>query len=266
MIGIDGCVRRGGDSLPQCAEPKYCIYSGNPPSNIGAIPCNFRCRYSRPFYLPNSLQLCLNKLGVQPFSLATSWSLNSSMSFRSSFMLFVFSISVFAVTTVALTPISTESSPKCYFIDGSFDPAGGPCYGNVGASMCCYDGEECVSLSGLCLATPNGLAGQYDNGSSIWRRSCTDVTWQDPACLAIAYSEHSLLKGSIFHVLVKMLRTMANGTGGAQASASNPYSSATAQTEASAREPKTMSIARAVRTTAKDSSQSSATHASRRAQ
>ena len=77
-------------------------------------------------------------------------------------------------------------------IDGSYDPAGGPCHGNVGASMCCYSGEICSIGSTLCVASPNGPVGQYDNGSSIWRRSCTDVTWQDPACFAIAYREISL--------------------------------------------------------------------------
>ena len=88
----------------------------------------------------------------------------------------------------AFAPFGPESNHECFFIDGSFDPAGGPCYGNVGASMCCYSGENCQS-SGLCLASPNGPVGQYDNGSSIWRRSCTDITWQDSACLAIAYGK-----------------------------------------------------------------------------
>lgn len=88
----------------------------------------------------------------------------------------------------AFPPFGPESDHKCYFLDGSFDPAGGPCYGAVGASMCCYSGENC-DPTGLCLASPNGPVGQYDNGSSIWRRSCTDVTWQDSACLAIAYGK-----------------------------------------------------------------------------
>lgn len=95
------------------------------------------------------------------------------------------------------TPFAPESSHKCYFIDGTCDSAGGPCYGNVGASMCCYSGDDCHP-SGLCLASPSGPVGQYDNGSAIWRRSCTDFTWQDGACLAIAYSKTSFSQTLIF--------------------------------------------------------------------
>ena len=97
-----------------------------------------------------------------------------------------------SLLVASFSPFGPESNHECYFIDGTFDPAGGPCYGNVGASMCCYSGESCQPQSGLCLASPNGPVGQYDmNGSSIWRRSCTDVTWQDDACLAVAYGKKS---------------------------------------------------------------------------
>ncbi len=91
----------------------------------------------------------------------------------------------------SFSPLPPDSSHKCYFIDGSYDPAGGPCYDpmTVGASMCCYNGENCYLGSALCMASPNGPVGPNDNGSSIWRRSCTDFTWQDPACLAIAYGK-----------------------------------------------------------------------------
>ena len=101
--------------------------------------------------------------------------------------LLYFSVSLLVAANPPSKPFPPESSHKCYFIDGSYDPAGGPCYGNVGASMCCYTGKGCLFGSGLCLARPNGPVGPDDNGSSIWRRSCTDLTWQDPACLAIAY-------------------------------------------------------------------------------
>ena len=90
----------------------------------------------------------------------------------------------------ASSPFPPESDHKCYFIDGTFDAAGGPCYSNVGASLCCYSGENCTH-DALCLAAPNGTPGPHDNGSSIWRRSCTDSTWQDPGCPPIAYGESS---------------------------------------------------------------------------
>lgn len=79
-----------------------------------------------------------------------------------------------SLLVAAFPAFGPESYHKCYFLDGSFDPAGGSCYGHVGASLCCYSGENCAR-KGLCLASPNGPGGQYDNDSSIWRRSCTDI-------------------------------------------------------------------------------------------
>ncbi|KAL9596527.1 MAG: hypothetical protein Q9219_005748 [cf. Caloplaca sp. 3 TL-2023] len=104
------------------------------------------------------------------------------------FKLWRYSISLFSVCASASShsPFPPESSHKCYFIDGSFDPAGGPCYSNVGASMCCYDGEKCDDESTLCLSDPNGPVGEHEDGVSIWRRSgvesvqlsnCSDTTF-----------------------------------------------------------------------------------------
>lgn len=99
------------------------------------------------------------------------------------------SVLLFSSSITAFAPFAPESAHKCYFLDGIFDKRGGPCYGGVGASMCCYSDEQC-DLTGLCLASPNGPVGQYDhNKTSIWRRSCTDETWQDPACFAIGYGK-----------------------------------------------------------------------------
>ena len=77
----------------------------------------------------------------------------------------------------------------CYNIDGSEDSQSSACYvlDSVGASMCCANGEDC-RVDGLCTGSANGLTGPYDNGKAIWRRSCTDFAWQDPACVAIAPS------------------------------------------------------------------------------
>lgn len=125
----------------------------------------------------------------RPFFYAHTLSIFSAMPSRlhPTLTLLYFSVPLLVAADSPFSPFPPESSHKCYFIDGSFDPAGGPCYGNVGASMCCYTGERCLPGSGLCLASPNGNVAPHDNGSSIWRRSCTDTTWQDPACLAIAY-------------------------------------------------------------------------------
>ena len=120
------------------------------------------------------------------------------------------SLPLLVAANPASQPFPPESSHKCYFIDGSYDPAGGPCYENVGASMCCYTGEGCHSSSGLCLTSPNGPVGPYDDGSSIWRRSCTDLTWQDPACLAIAYGRaHLSLRACIFETVARSVANSA---------------------------------------------------------
>ena len=118
------------------------------------------------------------------------------------------SVSLLLAANPPSSPLPPENDHKCYFIDGSYDPAGGPCYENVGASMCCYTGEGCAYGSGLCLASPNGPVGPHDNGSSIWRRSCTDVTWQDLACLAVAYGRVHLSPRAC--VLEHVARSVAN--------------------------------------------------------
>ena len=115
--------------------------------------------------------------------LQTSFSTNLTM-------LFLVLASVVSFTT-AWTP--TDSGP-CYFINGSRDVVGSPCYDlkTVGASMCCdrQTGDDCIQ-PGLCADAPFGAVGPYDNDQSIWRRSCSDYTWQDPACFAIAARKYS---------------------------------------------------------------------------
>jgi hypothetical protein len=54
--------------------------------------------------------------------------------------------------------------------------------------MCCAvgpgrDGSQDVCLSGA----DTGLCGNaiLNDAAGVWRESCTDPTWQDPACLKI---------------------------------------------------------------------------------
>ena len=97
-------------------------------------------------------------------------------------------ISVFFLSVSAFSP---TGGGACYNIDGTKDAPSSACYflSSVGASMCCWSGEECRP-DGLCTGSPDGPVAAYDNAVSIWRRSCTDFTWQDPACVAIAPSEY----------------------------------------------------------------------------
>lgn len=107
-------------------------------------------------------------------------------------MLF-FALVIIIAHVAAFPPTGTGT---CYYLDGTMDEAASACYylRSVGASMCCYSGESCLS-SGLCLNSPAGLVGPNDGGKSIWRRSCSDYTWQDPACIAIAPCKSWILHG-----------------------------------------------------------------------
>ena len=98
-------------------------------------------------------------------------------------MLF-FVLAIIIAHVAAFPPTGTGT---CYNLDGTVDGAASACYylDSVGASMCCYPNEDCLP-NGLCTGSPAGLVGPNDGGKAIWRRSCSDYTWQDPACIAIA--------------------------------------------------------------------------------
>lgn len=94
---------------------------------------------------------------------------------------------VLAIIITLVTAFPPTGGGTCYNIDGSVDRFTTACYylNTVGASMCCQSDKDCLS-AGLCTAAPNGPVGPDDDNKAIWRRSCSDYTWQDPACLAIA--------------------------------------------------------------------------------
>jgi hypothetical protein len=57
-----------------------------------------------------------------------------------------------------------------------------PCNASAAVSMCCAIGPGRASSLDICV--PNGLC--YNAGYNIfWRESCTDQTWQDPACIKL---------------------------------------------------------------------------------
>lgn len=84
------------------------------------------------------------------------------------------------------------ASGDCFWIDGSVAKGHTACYdlNTVGASMCCAkDSPNFGSCTpgGLCQYLGfSGAQGPLDNGTSFWRDSCSDRTWLDPACLAMA--------------------------------------------------------------------------------
>ena len=100
------------------------------------------------------------------------------------------------------------SAKACYNPDGSNRNAMSnatdgwlysPCDNAADVSMCCAigpgrDGSQDVCLdSGLCS---NDILGD----GLVWRESCTDPTWQDPACLKLFVNGTGInsTMGSIF--------------------------------------------------------------------
>jgi hypothetical protein len=84
---------------------------------------------------------------------------------------------------LALNAQIVASAATCYNPDGTArsNPQGGyqPCQTGSGHSMCCnLQTDQCLP-SGLCVTT--GFA-------PLWRESCTDPTWKDPACLNLCTS------------------------------------------------------------------------------
>jgi len=80
-----------------------------------------------------------------------------------------------------------------------------PCTSSAGAtSMCCATSRLNADLclpSGLCVGGADTAGGRL-----FWRESCTDPTWQDPACLKICDQggEFDHLCGAIVYCIVKI--------------------------------------------------------------
>ena len=87
-------------------------------------------------------------------------------------------------------PSSTTSAPT----SGCYRPGGSsvgtdyqPC-NSGGASMCCATNRVGVDKN---TCRPDNLC--YDLTTQlIWRESCTDVTWKDPACLELCVIGNSM--------------------------------------------------------------------------
>ncbi|KAK6341166.1 hypothetical protein TWF696_008252 [Orbilia brochopaga] len=84
----------------------------------------------------------------------------------------------------------TVPTKQCYYPDGSPTNVTDyqPCNNAEGmASMCCAIANRGTNFSDTCL--PNGLCRSGTaTGTQLWRESCTDPKWQDPACLRICLS------------------------------------------------------------------------------
>jgi hypothetical protein len=78
------------------------------------------------------------------------------------------------VETLLLLLATLAAGQQCFWPDGSVDGGAVAC-GPSGASMCCSAGSQCTSNK-LCVVDDPVAGWEY------FRGSCTDSTWQDPAC------------------------------------------------------------------------------------
>lgn len=77
--------------------------------------------------------------------------------------------SLFFIIHLAINTAAAASA-ICYFPDGSVAKDHEACSNINSPSACCEDGSICLT-NGFCL-----------DQMSVSRHSCTDRTWQDPAC------------------------------------------------------------------------------------
>lgn len=75
-----------------------------------------------------------------------------------------------ALVLLAALIARTAAQRNCWFPDGNTETQDLPCDPNADESACCGPDAFCLS-NGLCLSS-----------GVVSRGSCTDRTWNDPAC------------------------------------------------------------------------------------
>ena len=68
---------------------------------------------------------------------------------------------------------------QCFLPNGTAWPIDTPCNANAAHSACCPEHSACLA-NGYCIGT--GDAAEGDAPNVVARSSCTDATWEDPAC------------------------------------------------------------------------------------
>jgi hypothetical protein len=144
----------------------------------GGVPLLVHACQPCPAFAPQpqvSTALCLRSVNLPP-----SRSLPLYAPFRQSKMhLNSFSLALLAIQ---LTAPRACHAAQCYRPDGSTtDTDYQPCYQSAGHSMCCATNRTNAYVN---KCRPDNLCWQVDGGV-IWRESCTDPTWKDPACLQL---------------------------------------------------------------------------------
>jgi hypothetical protein len=100
---------------------------------------------------------------------------------------------LFALPSALILTLVGHSSAACYTPEGldrnaMFNASEGylyaPCNNVAAVSMCCAIGPGRIADGNADTCIPGGLC--YNPGSDIyWRESCTDPTWEDPACIKL---------------------------------------------------------------------------------
>ena len=78
--------------------------------------------------------------------------------------------------TLTLLAVIVRAQQSCYFPDGSEAVGNSPCNEAAPQSHCCGSTDMCLS-NGYCFGHGNSFVNR------IIRESCTDQSWDDPACL-----------------------------------------------------------------------------------
>ncbi|KAF3145974.1 hypothetical protein TWF569_006518 [Orbilia oligospora] len=99
---------------------------------------------------------------------------------------------IFSLPFYTIAQAKVSNTPRCYYPDGRLRDSTDyqPCSNVVGQhSMCCALANR---GSGADLCLPNGLCSAFTADGSqtaLWRESCTDPTWESPACLKICFAK-----------------------------------------------------------------------------
>lgn len=138
------------------------------------------------------------------FSSSNSWN------HRTKLVLEMLHFSCFgSLVTIFITCLSQsrKASGFCYYPNGTADSTRGqvPCQEDGTHSMCCWmdvsnshpDPDRCRN-DGLCIPA---------DSSGLWRNTCTDPTWSDPACVHLCIDGTSKVFLKIHSCIVMHLLT-----------------------------------------------------------
>ena len=96
----------------------------------------------------------------------------------------------FLLWAIRATLVVSSSARTCYFPDGTPTGTDVPCDGDAEDSFCCFTGQACLSnkICGAFHTNTTGTSLVYARGT------CTDPTWNSPACPKFCLDGESTLR------------------------------------------------------------------------